>query len=303
MTRVANLAQHNQLTSLIFGTQSRMNEFNLQIASGKNSQDYKGISAESTRLVSLEVSHGRVTQFVKNNEDAERFLTTMETNVAQILDVMTGFKTLLVNALNADNAADLNMNQQARQMLEQVAGLLNEEEAGRFLFAGSMTNTQPVDLTALPVAYTIPTADGDSAAYYQGDTRQHVIRAAENFDITYGVHAGEQGFERAIRALDVVVKGAPTDRVMLEHALSVVNQTLEDIPDIRTRIGVSHNAISDTNVKHQEFLLFAEQTITEIENVDLAKAVTQLNAQQVSLDASFLTLARLGELSLMNFLR
>ena len=303
MTRVANLAQHNQLTSLIFGTQSRINDFNLQVASGKNSQDYKGISAESSRLVSLEVSHTRVSQFVRNNEDAERQLTTMETNVAQILDIMTEFKTLLVSALNADNAQDLNMTQQAQQMLDQVAALLNEEEAGRFLFAGSMTNTQPVDLTALPVAYTVPTVDGDSAAYYQGDTRQHVIRAAENFDITYGVHAGEQGFERAIRALDVVIKGGPTDRTTLEHALGIVNQTLEDIPDIRTRIGVSHSAITDTNVKHQEFLLFTERTISEIENVDLAKAVTQMNAAQVSLDASFLTLARLGELTLMNFLR
>lgn len=303
MTRVANLAQHNQLTSLIFGTQSRLNEFNLQVASGKNSQEYKGISGDSARLVSLEVSHTRVTQFVKNNDGVERQLTSMETSIAQVLDVVTEFKTLLISALNADNAQDLNMTQQAQQMLDQVAALLNEEEAGRFLFAGSMTNTRPVDLTALPVAYTIPTVDGDSAAYYQGDTNQHVIRVAENFDITYGVHAGEQGFERVIRALDVIIKGVPTDRATLEHSLGIINQTLDDIPDIRTRVGASHNAITDTNVKHQEFLLFAEETISEIENVDLAKAVTLMNAAQVSLDASFLTLARLGELSLMNFLR
>lgn len=303
MTRVATLAQHTQLNSLISRTQSKLADFNLQIVSGKNSQDYKGIAADASRLISLETSHTRVSQFIKNNNDADRIMNTMESHVARIFDVMTDFKTLLVDGLNASNAAELNMTSQAQEMLEEVAALLNVQEAGRYLFSGSMTDTPPVDLTTLPVSYVLPTVDGASSAFYQGDTQQHLIRAAENFDVTYGVHAGEQGFERVIRSLDVMVKGGPIDRTTMEHSLSIVNQTLDDLPDIRTRIGTSRSAIEGTNQMHNEFILFTEQAISDIENVDLTKAVTLMNSAQVSLDASFLSLARLGELSLMNFLR
>lgn len=303
MERVASFAQYNRLTSLMFRTQSRMNDINVQIASGKTSQDYKGIARDSERLVSLEATHVRVTQFVRGNDGAERTLNTMESNIAQVFDVMSDFKVLLINALNADNAKDLNMGDQTQKLMDQVVSLLNVQENGRYLFSGSMTNTPPVDTSVLPAVYAVPTSDWDSIGYYQGDAQQHVIRAAENFDITYGVNAGELGFERAIRAMDATLKGGPTDRANLEQALVVTNQALNDIPDIRTRVGTSRGALADTNVRHQEFLLFAEETFSEIENVDLPKAVTLMNSAQVNLEASYMSLSRLSELSLMNFLR
>jgi flagellar hook-associated protein 3 FlgL len=303
MTRVADFPQHSLLTSLIFETQDRMDKTQLQVVSGKKAPDYKGISRDSERLVSLEATHVRVSQYIRNNDIVEERLNTMESNVAEVFDIMTEFRKLLVNGLNNENAADLNLTSQAQQMLLQVAAQLNVDREGRFLFGGSRTNVEPVDLSGLPVTYTVPTNDGDSIGYYQGDSTQLSVQADDQFTMTYGVTADEPAFERAIRALDVVIKNGPTDRAALDHALSLVSTALDDLADVRTRIGVDRTAISDLKVKHEDFILSAEGTISDIENVDVTEALTILNNEEVNLQASFLTLSKLTGISLMNFLR
>ena len=242
-------------------------------------------------------------QYVENNQSVERRLQTMETNISQIFDVMTGYKTLLVDALNAQNSAVLNMTVRAQEMLNQISSLLNVAEDGRFLFAGSMTNVEPVDLTGLPATYVIPTANGASSGYYQGNSQVLSVRAGDNFDVNYGIAADALGFEQAIRALDVVVKGVPTDPTTLNHALAVASDALNNVANIRTQIGAVATTLDEVNRKHDEFMLFTEQTIGQIENVDIAEAISLMNVATVTLEASFMTLARLSQLTLLNFLR
>jgi flagellar hook-associated protein 3 FlgL len=303
MDRVTTLSQQTRLLSFVGDTQRRFDELQTQIASGRKAQNYQGVARDSGRLITLEATHLKVTQYVESNGTVERRLNTMESSLAQLIDVMTSFKTLLVNALNASNAADLDLNNQAQQHLTEAAALLNVQQDGRYLFSGSRTDVAPVDLTALPASYTVPTADGASAAYYQGNAQVLEVRADDLLTVSYGVLASDPAFERALRGIDVVVNGAPTDRTMLNHALDVVNQALDGLPDVRTRIGLDRNTLESVNDRHQEFLLFAEENISDIENVDIPETVTRLNEAQVTLEASYMTLSRLSQTTLMNFLR
>ena len=303
MTRVANIAQNERIISLVMQTQREADNAQVQIASGRKSQDFKGIARDSGRLVELEVTHLRVNQYSENNLLVEDRLQLMESNTAQVHDILGSFKTLLINALNEGNAIELGLQNQATEMMNQVATLLNADLDGRHLFAGSMTNTEPVDLTALPAAYVVPTSDGDSSAYYQGDAVQQSVRADDNLDVEYGVNADALGFEQTIRAMDVVVKGAPTDTTMLNHALDIVNSAINNVADIRTEIGNSRSSLAEIEKKHQDFLLFAEETIGELENTDITLAITKLNETQVTLEASYMTLSRLSQMSLLQFIR
>jgi flagellar hook-associated protein 3 FlgL len=302
MERVTTLSQHTRLFSFIGDTQKRFDDLQTQVASGFKAQNYSGVAREAGRLISIESTHVKVTQYLESNTTVDRRLQMMESSVAQITDVMSNFKTLLVSALNAPNATEVDLNNQARQMLNQVTGLLNVKIDGRYLFSGGRTNVVPVDLSSLPVSYTVPTTDGASGAYYKGDSQILSARADDDLTVSYGILANGTEFERAIRALDVVVKGAPTDRTMLNHALDVANQALDGLPDVRTRIGLSRKTLETSNGKHNEYILFAEQIISDIENVDVAEAVTRINEAQTTLQASYLTVARLSQTSLLNYL-
>ena len=88
-----------------------------------------------------------------------------------------------------------------------------------------------------------------------------------------------------------------------EPEQTVVSGAIEDVSDIRTRIGASRAALEHVNRRLDEFTLYSEKTISDLENVDITKIITQMNSDQVALEASFTTLSRLSRLSLTNFLR
>lgn len=303
MTRVANFAQHERNLANILNAQSRLSEGQLRISSGKKAEHYSGVARDARRIVNVETSHIRTTQFISNNNLVEQRLQTMETNVAQVFELVTQYKTLIINALNADNASDLAMPIQTQALLDEVSALLNVEQDGRFLFSGTRTDTRPVDQTGLPGGYVVPTVDGDSLGYYAGDTNSLTVQADENFTVSYGAHAGELGFEQAIRAMHMVIIGPPNDRATLDDALRVIDQAIDGVSNIRTQIGASRAALENVNSRLNEFLLFSEQTLSELENTDITEVITRMNSDQVAVEASFAVISRLADLTLTRFLR
>ena len=131
MDRISTYGQHQRTLTYMNLTQTHMADLQNQISSGRKSMRYEGISRDAERLVSVESMRTRVTQYVQDNQLAERRLTTMETNVSQVFELMSEFKTLLVDALNAQNAQDLDLANQSQQILNQVAALLNVQEGGK----------------------------------------------------------------------------------------------------------------------------------------------------------------------------
>ena len=303
MTRVTNFAQHERNLSHILDAQRRLNDGQLQISSGKKSQHYSGVARDVRRIVNVEAGHVRTTQFISNNNLVEQRLQTMETNVAQIFELATQYKTLIINALNSDNSSDLAMPIQTQAMLDEVGALLNIEQDGRFLFSGTRTDTRPVDQTGLPVSYTIPTTNGDASGYYAGDAVNLTVQADENFTVSYGITAGDTGFEQAVRAMHMVIIGPPNDRATLDEALSVIDEAINGISDIRTQIGASRAALENVNSRLEDFLLFTEKTISDLENTDITEVITKMNSDQVAVEASFAVISRLADLTLTRFLR
>ena len=65
MERVTTLSQHSRLFSFIGETQRRFDDLQTQIASGYKSQSYSGVARNASRLISLETTHARVTQYIE----------------------------------------------------------------------------------------------------------------------------------------------------------------------------------------------------------------------------------------------
>lgn len=306
MTRVSDLAQSQLIMSYIADTQARIQATQIQVSTGQTAQRYAGIAGQANTLVNLESMDSRIKQYVSNNTQVTARLNTMDTAVSQLSDIASQLKTLLVNATNGSNASQLALNQQAQDLLNQAAGLLNTKFGNTYLFGGTRTDTPPVDLNA--AGYSAPPATYPSNAdtgYYQGNSTKLVARAADNFDVTYGVTADQGGFEELIRSLQLTATAAtsPTiDTARLNDALSVVNQAVNDLPTIRASIGASENAIDQATNEHNTTTTYLEQTITNIKSVDVPSALTQLSSDQTVLEAAYMTTVRLSGMSLASYM-
>jgi flagellar hook-associated protein 3 FlgL len=305
VTRVATSAQQELMMSNIRALQSRVADTMIQASSGKVSQQYSGIAPDAKRLVGLEATDASLNQYVANNTLIDQRLQSMETNTSQAMDIASQLKSLLVQATSTGNAQNMGLDSTAKTLLDQVGSLLNVKLDGRYLFAGSATDTAPVDLTALAAPPSTYPSTADTS-YYNGDGVTLSTKAGPNLDINYGVKADEPGFEELIRSLKLVstaVLSPNPDMARLNEALDVVNKAIQDIPNITAKIGAARAGLTTANAAHGEAQQYVEQNITGIANVDVTDAITRLSADQTNLQASYATIAQLSNVSLLNYLK
>lgn len=320
VARVSTFAQQQVITNNALRTQRNVADLQVQIASGKKAQAFSGIADDAGRLVNLKSEVSQAEQFIQNITITEKRLDLMAFAMDQIEDIARKTRTDLAGAINGSAANDIQLPLLAQASLDQVVEILNTKDDSRFLFAGGEVNTKPVNLSN--ANYTAP-APGSPPTfvqtveldYYEGDSVVQSTRADDGFSVSYGVLANESAFEKLIRTLDNVSNVTFTDpitaqeKTFLQDAMTELTELIDNngtdktLSDLRADIGLDRVVLDSLRDKHTNFLQFAQDSISEIENVNTAEAVSLLNFEQIQLEASFTTIARIQTLSLSNFLR
>ncbi|MCP1675614.1 flagellar hook-associated protein 3 FlgL [Natronocella acetinitrilica] len=85
-------------------------------------------------------------------------------------------------------------------------------------------------------------------------------------------------------------------------ALGNLDQALDNILNIRSEVGARLNAVDGERRANESSLLDLREAKSNIEDVDYAKAISELNLRQVGLQAAQQSYVRIQGLSLFNFL-
>ena len=181
------------------------------------------------------------------------------------------------------------------------------------LGAGNLAVPQMgIDLTvdAAAVALALPnpgdtTAGGSEIALgAQVDT---ILSGQANVTIraTEGHHSLLQTAEELIAVLETPVVDDVT-RTALSTALA---KTLEELDiakegnlQVRTQLGARTNSLETAREVNADFKLFTESALSQLQDLDYAAAIAEFSLQEMALQASQATFARVNSLSLFNFL-
>lgn len=173
---------------------------------------------------------------------------------------------------------------------------------------------------------TTTTAAGTVASnsYYSGDAISLTHRVSSDRDFEFDLNAIDPAFEKAIRGIKLILQGSfgteggldqNSQRIDQAKYLvqSSLNRTVGGTPPFGTeltgsidqrQIDLSFDQVllNNTNNIHTDFIGFLEASAADIENADPLESITKLLDDQRALEASFQALARIGQLSLVNFL-
>ena len=89
----------------------------------------------------------------------------------------------------------------------------------------------------------------------------------------------------------------------MNRFLTDVDQSMENMLDIRARVGARLNAIDSQTGMNENFLLGLQSSLSEVQDLDYAEAISRLNLQLVGLEAAQKSFIKVQGLSLFNFLR
>ena len=304
MTSIGSYAQNQFVLRNNTDAQARVQDYRVQVSTGYKAQRYDGISADSRRLESLEQQHAKNAAFTKSIERTELRLQTMESSVQGLQDIAQSFRTTLLSASNAENLKSLDLEKIASDLREQAIALVNTEVEGRFLFSGSATRTPPINSG-------VTNTDIISGDYYQGNSDTLSVRADSDVTLDYGITAapGENnGIEEVLTALTTVMN-APEDPNEINNAIDILTGesdtsggAIAKLADTRAQIGSSLDLMGGIRTRLEDNQVDVEGTISDIEDVDVSRAMTLLAEQQTTLETSFAVTARLARTSLLNFL-
>jgi flagellar hook-associated protein 3 FlgL len=299
MARIATIAQHLIIQNAFTKTQERVFERQTQIATGKTAQAFHGIPRDAQRLIGFEAQLVRAEEFKQQNVLVEARLQRMDASLDNMFEVASELKVRLMQKLNSATGSAGAIAAEASDMLSTISGLMNAQINGRFLFSGSATSSQPVTVP-VPDPTTFGVADSN---YYTGDSVKLTARVSETIEVSYGMPGNRTGFQNLIGSLKATIEADNTDNeTLMKTALAMVDSALKDLPAYRNEVGASLTVIERASALHDNFITYADGIVSEIENTDIPSAVSALAADETALQASFMTIGRLSQLALANFL-
>ncbi len=298
INRIGTLQKNERSQYFIGQTQQRTFELQTQITSGKKSQSYTGISQDAATLVNLENIREKSARYVKNINQTQVRLNTMESYVGTLTDNMISMRSSVINGLNNENTNFMALGQEAESLLTHAANILNTRDGNSFLFAGSRTDLAPVDLDAF-TGPPDPVISDDT--YYQGDNYKRSVQVDKDFNLEYGVTANDPAFEKYIRGLRLIAEN-PFDTENLRGALGLLTESIDAANNLVSTIGADSAILEKTLDSHSDIKLNLDASIALIEDTDVVEATTRLSQEETILQASYLTISRLSRLSLVQYL-
>ena len=287
--------------------QSKLTQTQAQLAQGKqviNASDAPDQAATIQRLKSIlnrQESYQSSLNTVKNRLQGE------ESTLQSVSDLLVRAKEVAVQGANDTlNPGDRKgLATEMKALRDQMLSLANTKDSNdNFLFAGSRVKQQAFaeNSSGVPV--------------YQGDQTRMNVRVGEQRSIPIN-RTGTGAFVSVNRTdTDGTAIGVGFFKVMDDLIAGLNNSKGADVSRgvgeldnlqlgvslARAEVGTNLNVVDQQTSVIEDMTLNLKTTLSSIEDLDYASAITKMNQQMLSLEAAQSSFAKVSKLSLFNFI-
>lgn len=307
MTRVASFSQSQSLLQGILRNQSNLFEAQKQVNTGKKSDDFAGIANQVSTLVGAKALKARTETYINTAETISRNLQVYDVQLTAITDTAREARQTIIEALAQDEA--IGFTTIMSEAFNRISSALNTKVAGNYIFAGSKTDTPPFLVTSfndLPALATVNDA-------FANDQIKASVRVADNVETEFGILANEVADEltasfKRMAEFDIGPNG-PIDgkltavqRAFLESELLLLDAAIADSQTALVTNGLKAEKLDEVKTQHDDQRVFLETFVADIEDVNIAEAISRLNNDQTALEVSFRVVGEISRLSLADFI-
>lgn len=294
---MGNLAQR------IADNAERLYRLQQQISSGKRIQAPSDDPVGASRAAQMRSSLAQLAQYAANVDLGSQKLKTVDGLLGDLATTLRSARDLALQGANGALAEDSRsgLASVVDDLIRQVTAIANSESGGYYVFAGLKTLTTPFASTG-----------GTPPVSYAGDSGTQNIEVGRNASIVVSV-SGDQVFNMngaADPALDDVFT---TLTKLRDEILAGDNAGVSQrITDLDAQLGRALVLRADVGGKLQQLDLCATQlqnvqlsvqdALSKTEDVDLAQAAVDLQAQQNLYQATAAVAAQVSQWTLLNYL-
>lgn len=294
MSRVTQRMMVRQSLSGLSDNQSRLAAAQRRTTSGKAITRPSDDPSAAMTAMRLRSEKARTDQYTRNAQDGQAWLGTIDSTLSSMSEQVRRVRELTLQGMNTGT-----MSAAARGAIaSEIDGLrqnlltnANSTYLGRPLFGGTTAGATAYDATT--GAYT-----GDSSVVAREVGEGVTVRVDVTGPEAFGP-AGSDLFS-VLSSISADLRGAPANLGTDLTALDAVTERMTTaMADVGTRYNRIEGAMSSLALRTDNLTT----SLSEVEDVDMAKSIYDLNVAQVSYQAALGATAKVIQPSLMDFLR
>ncbi len=305
MTRVSTYAQSQTLLASSMRRQTDLFQTQNQVSTGKKATVYACYAPQVSGLVSARAAKAAADSHVSVNKQLTTKLDLASQQLTRLLEAAQSAKQSVLTAV-ANGQADGAVT--ALEADTQTAiDALNAEFDGQFLFGGARGTQKPVTVQSLAGLASL----ASPAAAFQNDTVKASMEVSEGVDLRYGQLADEiaaplfaslQRIGQLNAATPLTGKLTSAQETALTAEISALDSAIRQIVDQQAQLGIAAKKVEDYTNDAQTRADNLDIFISDIEDVNMAEALTRLNNDRTALEASYKVTGELSKLSLLNYI-
>jgi len=295
--RVSTSLMFQRGVNAILDQQTKSSKTQTQLSTGKRLLSPADDPAGSKRLLDIKQAVETTGQYQQNIDTIRSRLALEESTLDGVTNFLQRARELAVNGANGTHDATTRkaIGAEARQILDGVLGLANSKNAnGEYIFSGDKTQTKPFAGSA------------DTGGFsYQGDSGQRSIRIGPT-RLVADSDPGESVFGAAGvgGAFDVLYAFANNmdSNTPDPTAIDNIDGAIDRVLNVRSSVGARLNALDKQKEVNADYELDMKKTLSEVQDLDFAEAISEFNQQNVALQAAQQAYVKVQNLSLFNYL-
>ena len=301
ITRVTqNMMMERSLGSLQSGL-SRLAKTQEQLSTGRVLNRPSDSPTDTTSAMRLRSSLTDQAQFKRNAEDGLGWLGQADSTLTSSLDQVRRARNLALEGANATNTgptAREALAAEVDQLRESLIQSANTTYLGRPIFGGN---------SAGDTAYTFDAVDPGVPVTFTGQAGQVKRTVSDGVEVQVNVNgpdvfgpAGATLFED-LAALSTALRSGDANGI--RAGITALDTGMQRITNTLAEVGTKTNRIETSLSKIEDATLSMTSSLTAIENVDLPRAMIDLQMNEVAYQAALAGTARVMQPSLLDFLR
>jgi flagellar hook-associated protein 3 FlgL len=242
-----------------------------------------------TQSLSIQSSLANIEQMQRNINYGNSWLNASESALTNVDNILSDTKALCIQMASGTVGSSQRSAaaETVQNNLEEIVSLANTDVSGNYIFSGSKTDTIPFDPDG--------TYNGDSNAFSIKISNSSTIEIGSDGDAVFGtIFTTLADLKTALQSNDV--SGIEDAIGKLDANLNDISGKISDIGSKMDRMQIKNNIFQDLNLSNTERL-------SNIEDADMAEAIMNVSAAQLTYQAALSSSAKVMSLTLVDYLQ
>ena len=291
--RVTETMLHDRTITALQANQVAQQKAFEQVSTSKRINRPSDDPADARSAVKVRDYLAELQQYLRNIDQAKTQVSAMDTAIGSASDLMQRANELAIQGANGTLGADdrAAISQEVDQLIEAMANDASAKVGDQYVFSGFKMDKAPYEVVSPGTVGT-----------YQGDHGVIAARVGSNATIQTNL-PGDHVFQTALDALRQLQTDLKSGAAVAQSTIGQIGDGLQPLSTARASIGARANRLDEVATSQTAVVTSSQDLLSQLEDVDMAKAITDLTQRQTTYQASLGVAAKVLQTSLIDYLK